>query len=364
MDVAAACFRRAGAAWISLLGSMNEDKVGIVPVLDHQSPDLHSLHVLLHGSRAWPFFESLKLYPALVELSIEHSNLMGWFTVDFRLEMLSRLYLQDDSIDAHSQPVVGLLQCTPHLKELVLNRVFYDRVQEVLAEPPTCILSMLNLQKMRLLETSPVILSSLLAALSPHSPSLQEVVVEADFTQYRRHDERFLASTILNLVMRLWKSISEPRDCLLQAELVWYADPDSLSWLNIRSTSNIAGPVLNFRTIYREDDKSLYRRFGLSIGKIQIINLQPQRLSVPWTTSFDQVIAEWHTCGSFTELAFGECCDGVPGLESWIHKQREEGRNIRKVTFRACGTLTSPTFLDYKAVKMSGLVDQVSWEDQ
>jgi hypothetical protein len=77
MDVAAACFRRAGAAWISLLGSMNEDKVGIVPVLDHQSPDLHSLHVLLHGSRVGPFFESLKLYPALVELSIEHSNLMG-----------------------------------------------------------------------------------------------------------------------------------------------------------------------------------------------------------------------------------------------------------------------------------------------
>jgi hypothetical protein len=342
--IASTCFMNARSAYVSLIRHFgNESHFEDTNRIMHQpAPNLLTLHLDMGG----PYESSLDLldlYPALTELSIMHA----WITnpINAHLSRLTRFHVGSTKMSARA--LLGLLQHTTCLTALLLLNVdtAYDLGNDLQAIDHSIALS--HLRKLAISDSDTVLVSSLLMALSTHTPMLEEMQVETRLSDLHECHHELVANIVQEVATR-WKSMSSVP--LPLAKWIWRPNEDCCSWIDIRTPSHIT-PSLKALIYYEQTLESLYLEHDMHINSIQVERLRRKQGKSFWTTKVDYMIGQ-HV--SIKELTFFLCRPKVIGVTEWVKKHQENGQDIGKVTF-----VSSESGKDYKALLKSGLVQQV-----
>jgi hypothetical protein len=356
VSLARACFNKACAAEILLRDVAYHHSTVIMQVVQESAQNLTTLHVDLCNGNYWTWLHPLKIYPALVELSIMRGSIRGPITV--HLPLLSRLHLNGITLDNGILPLIMLLRQTPLLTEVLLCQVESDANYESIVSLSEQSLTLPVLCRMVLIGC-PFLILGLLTMLSP-LPLLRELVINADFEDIDPLEEP-ISSSLFQRVMMFWSQISG--SSLPHTKLVWTPGSSEKSWLlDIRTPRNVT-PAFTLRTIYCDDEMFAYQQYGLEFKTIRVSQLNSDQTSPPWTTMLSERV---HLCARGLKelvLEFSECNRGLPGIEEWIRTQHSEGRRIQRVSFTRISPRAKATRSDYELLKNSGLVQEVDWEE-
>jgi hypothetical protein len=380
-------------------GSMSHLAVqGMQEVMHGSQPNSHLaiLHLNLNSSNIY-FVEMLSWYPALIELSIADAfvkvdaptNVAARTTPTPILPLLTRLHLERMKGGESLRSLFELLQNTPCLTELIINRYF---TKHRCPSHPGIYERKVKLPSLRVLIITgmPQMVRSLLIALSWHFLHLQDLVVEVISRINRRPGSS--EQPELDLfpdVLALWKHVTySVRDAYepipLAGTLVWSRDSPYLLGLEIRTLHETAPrlsalpaykPRLHFNTIYNPNDEHevLYRYHNISFDTLKIEDLDPNHWSPepyvfgrsqppgdPWEEKLDALIARNTRLGA-RRVTFDDCHMGVPRIVEWVQEQAKNGWLIEEIMFVNCEGGT--TQRDYIALKDSGLVENVVWTE-
>jgi hypothetical protein len=349
------CFDRDCAAQISLTSNSEHERAVIMQAVEESAKHFKTLHIDLSNSDYWTWLNPLKIYPALVELSITRGSIHVPMTI--HIPLLSRLHLHEVTLDNGLPPLIELLQHTPLLTEVLLCEVVSHKTYERITSLSKHSLNLPALCRMVLIGC-PFIIHGLLAALSP-LPLLQELLVDADFEYIDPLQDLIYSSLFRQVVMR-WGQIS--KSSLPPAKFVWTTGEEESRLLDIRTPRSVT-PALTFRTIYCDNEMPLYRQCGLEFKTICVSQLSPDETSSPWTIMLNEIIDLCAPDIKELALEFSGCYEGVPGIQSWIRKQQSEGRRISRVTFTGTSSWVNDTQTDYESLEKSGLVQEVVWEE-
>jgi hypothetical protein len=362
--IAGACFQRARAADISFEHNNAVERAIITQVQRQLAPRLSILHLEMNDYEDKKdqdmALQVLELYPTLIELSLRYVILLQ--PLDMRLSLLSRLHIVNMFTDPNLGYVIGFLRHTPCLTELLLEYIYAShhldlQVDSVLKNS----LTLAHLQKLWI-GGDHFVVRNLLVALTPHTPLLQDILIQPDFSK-PFSPECTSSSDIFSETVNIWRHISNSP--LPPAQITWSSSIEDPSPLDDPSHINICTPCdalhsFKFSTIFQDSDMSLYRQYGLKFDAIRISFMNPDDLTSSWTIILDQITRKY--APQTKKLSFLKCSDGVQNLDGWILNQKSQGQIIERVTFTRCEH-DSPTHSDYKVLKEFGLVEHVEWDD-
>jgi hypothetical protein len=328
--LAQTCFRRAHAVAISLYEVYDDRSLSVITeTMDQPAPRLSTLRLIQELDEDC-FMDCFGLYPALTQLSISKGKIEE--PISIRLPLLTHLHLCNIKIDGNLQWILGFLRYAPDLEELLFEDVEQLENQELEAASPKRNLTLPRLKKL-MLDGDPLIVWGILIALCPNvAQHFQELVVRPHFPL---HGTIYysLAPDVLHHTVAHWCTATNLP--LPDAQLVWTCAGNDVIVEVIIKTPADTIPILKLRTLHRDDQVPLYRKYNLKIDSIWIEHLKPDTPARPkWTTQLEDMIHDQVV--ELKLLTFHHCRDGIPGLESWIREKVSGGLIFQKVMFDWC----------------------------